>query len=153
MLIIPKFSCNWNPPFVIKSTQANKNNFFADYLYWRCQLIMCHDDFYKTIQSRRFGVSNKWKHSEDLLQSRIDRKNCCCKLITGAFGRDEMVRSNPSQKFQGVEKYHLFMCTLDLVQWQMSFLFQVLTATMVTYSLTYFCYLYKIPNFRLDFIG
>ena len=43
-----------------------------------------------------------------------------------------MFRFNPKLKFQGVENYYLFMSTLILVQWQMSFLFQVRTATVVT---------------------
>ena len=54
---------------------------------------------------------------------------------TAAFGRHEMVRFNPWQKIQEIENCHVFMCTLVSVQSQMSFLFQVLFATMVTYSL------------------
>ena len=33
----------------------------------------------------QFGPSNKWKHSEEVLQSRIDRKNCCCVADHGRF--------------------------------------------------------------------
>ena len=45
-----------------------------------------------------------------------------------------MVRLNQRQKFLEAENCHMFSCTLVSVHRQMSLIFQVLTASMVTYS-------------------
>ena len=103
---------------------------------------------------KQFGLSNERKYSEDVLQSWIDGKNCCCIGDHGRFWRtwNGYIQSKPKipsgRKQPFVHVYVSFGSMTNV---------RSIPGTSCNYGLLFsvicFCYLWKRPMVRLEFVG